>query len=120
MKTLVDRATRICEPRYFDDELCHLELALQANGYSVGEVRRAVRPRRTARTEVDSRETVGFAALPYIHRVTDRIGRLLSRHGVRPIFKPTRKIHPVSYTHLDVYKRQISSTAQITQTLLMF
>ena len=39
---------------------------LQANGYSVGEVRRAVRPRRTARPEVDSRETVGFAALPYI------------------------------------------------------
>ena len=82
LKTLVDRARRICEPRYLDDELRHLELALQANGYSVGEVRRAVRPRRTARPEVDSRETVGFAALPYIHGVTDRIGR------------------PVSYTHL--------------------
>ena len=98
---MVDRARRICEPRYLDDELRHLELALQAYGYFIGEVRRAVRPRRTARPEVESRETVGFAALPYIHGVTDRIGRLLSRHGVRPIFKP------VSYTHLDVYKRQI-------------
>ena len=85
---MVDRARRICEPRYLDDELRHLELALQADGYSVGEVRRAVRPRRTARPEVDSRETVGFLALPYIHGVTDRIGT-------------------VSYTHLDVYKRQL-------------
>ena len=38
LKTLVDQASRICEPQYLDEELHHLELALQANGYSIGEV----------------------------------------------------------------------------------
>ena len=38
LKTLVDQA-RICEPRYLDEVLHHLELALLANGYSVREVR---------------------------------------------------------------------------------
>ena len=54
LKTLVDQVKRICEPRYLDEELWHLEQLLQANGYSVGEVRRAVRPQ----------ETVGFVVLP--------------------------------------------------------
>ena len=33
------------------------------------------------------------AFLPYIHNVTDRIGRFLKKHGIRTIYKPTRKIH---------------------------
>ena len=33
-----------------------------------------------------------FAVLPYLHGVTDHIGRLLSWRSVRPIFKLTRKM----------------------------
>ena len=39
LKTLVDQAKRICEPRYLEDELWYLEEALQSNVYSAAEVR---------------------------------------------------------------------------------
>ena len=76
---------------------CHTSIVftsrMQANGYSVGEVRLAGQLRRTARAvESVSQENVGFAMLPYTYGVTDRIGRLLSRHGVKLIFKPTKTI----------------------------
>ena len=79
----MDRAKKICEPQYLDEELRHLDQALRAKGDSVGEVRRSVRQRRTARPVASvSQENVDFAVLPYVHGA-------------------------VSYTHLDVYKRQI-------------
>ena len=85
LKTLVDRVKRICETRYLDKELRHLKQALQAIGYSVAEVRHAVRLRRSARlAELVSQENVGFAVLPYIHGVTDHIDRLLSWRAVGP------------------------------------
>ena len=78
LKTLVDHAKRICEPWYLHEELWYLEQVLQANGYSVGEVRCAVWPRRAARpVELVSHENVGFTVFPYIHRVTGCIDRLL-------------------------------------------
>jgi hypothetical protein len=89
VKTLVDRAMRICEPQYLAGEMRHLDAALQANGYSSAEIKRATRPRANRSNTV---EKTGSAFLPYIKGVTDRIGRLLERHGVRTIFKPTRKI----------------------------
>nr|XP_060615776.1 uncharacterized protein LOC132765511 [Anolis sagrei ordinatus] len=45
IKTLADRAKRICEPHLLQDELNHLNWALQANGYSTSDIRRAARPR---------------------------------------------------------------------------
>ena len=67
LKTLVDRAKRICEPRYLEDEFRHLEEALQSNGYSAAEVRRAARPRRSGRPDESVLpEVVGSAVLPYI------------------------------------------------------
>ena len=86
LKTLVNRARKICEPRFLDAELGHLERALQNNGYSAGPIR------SDAPDLSVSQEFVGPAVLPYIEGVTMRIGRLLSRHGARAIYKPTRKI----------------------------
>lgn len=93
VKTLVDRAVRICEPQFLEQELEHLGAALQANGYSAGEVLRARRPRRSGRSDAAvEQRLVGTAFLPYVRSVTDRIGRLLERHGVRAVFLPTQKI----------------------------
>lgn len=46
LKTLVKLAERICEPDNVKDELKHLGSALQANGYSAKEVRRALHPNK--------------------------------------------------------------------------
>ncbi|XP_068083584.1 uncharacterized protein [Anabrus simplex] len=93
MKTLVDRALRVCEPEYIEKELRHLDLALQTNGYTVQEVRRALHPRRQpANSKREEPRKKGIAYLPYIRDVTDRIGRLLERHEVKTIFQPTQQL----------------------------
>jgi len=65
------------------------------NGYSRQQFNRATRPRnielRRQQTG-DVGEKVGWTCLPYIHKVTDRIGRMLEKHKVKTIFKPTRTI----------------------------
>ena len=47
IKTLVNRATRICEPRYLKQEIKHLQSTFLNNGYSKQEFQRAVKPRTT-------------------------------------------------------------------------
>ncbi|KAJ8911010.1 hypothetical protein NQ315_003572 [Exocentrus adspersus] len=59
IKTLVERARRICDPEDIEKELKHLEEA--------------------------------FVAM-YTPKVTDRIGKLLEKEKVKPVFKPTKKI----------------------------
>ncbi|ENN83279.1 hypothetical protein YQE_00362, partial [Dendroctonus ponderosae] len=56
---------------------------------------RAIRPRNSGgRPEkTDTRdERKGWACIPYIHGVTDRIARILEKHRVKTVFKPTRTI----------------------------
>ena len=93
IKTLANRATRICEPKYLEEELKHLETALENNGYAPQEIKRALRPRamnKPKNTEESIPKVRAF--LPYIKNVTDRIGKLLERHDVKPIYKPTKTI----------------------------
>ena len=91
IKTLTERARRICEPVYLSSEMNHLQLALQNNGYSRNYIKRAIRPpRRSVRKDEETPK--GTAVLPYINRVTDRIGKLMRKHNIRTCFMPTNKI----------------------------
>ncbi|KAJ8921267.1 hypothetical protein NQ315_013739 [Exocentrus adspersus] len=94
IKTLVERARRICDPEDIEKELKHLEEAFIANGYSSQEIKRAIRPNRHRGGDSHEKnaEQSGFACLPYIHKVTDRIGKLLEKKKVKTVFKPTKKI----------------------------
>ena len=68
------------KPQFLDAELGYLKCALQNNGYSAIEVRRAAQPRRSGELDESvSLEFIGLAILPYIQGLTDHIGRLLSR-----------------------------------------
>ncbi|XP_025833283.1 uncharacterized protein LOC112905332 [Agrilus planipennis] len=82
-------AIRICEASLLDQELRHLDQALQSNGYTSQEIKRALHPKRTV-PETSQPPPVGFASLPYIKTVTDRIGKLLKRHNIVTSFKPTQ------------------------------
>ena len=44
-------AKAICQPKYLEDELKHLEKAFLANGYSTKEIRRALRPSNKRKNE---------------------------------------------------------------------
>ncbi|GJQ65329.1 hypothetical protein Trydic_g7445 [Trypoxylus dichotomus] len=95
IKMLVDRAARICEHQHIEQELQHLNQALQANGYENPQVKRAMRPsnsKRTADEHQPSRDWQTTAYLPYIKSVTDRIGKTHERHNIKTIYKPTQQL----------------------------
>ncbi|XP_054709749.1 uncharacterized protein LOC129219384 [Uloborus diversus] len=94
INTLMHLAERICETTHLKKELKHLELAFQANGFTRGEIRRALHPKRAQNNEQKSTpsEPLGKVFLPYLHRVTDRIGKLLEKHNIKTIFKPTTQL----------------------------
>ncbi|XP_018328756.1 uncharacterized protein LOC108739373 [Agrilus planipennis] len=85
LKTLIHRANHIWEASLLDQKLRHLGQALKYNGYKSQEIKRALHSRKTA-PETPQPPPVGFASLPYIKTVTDRIG-LLKRHNIRTFFK---------------------------------
>lgn len=93
MKTLINRATRICEPHLLQAELRHLDRALQANGFTSQEVKRALHPRNSEQpSRAMQPPATGTVILPYINKVTDRIGKLFRRHNVKTVFKPTHQL----------------------------
>ncbi|ERL95717.1 hypothetical protein D910_00155 [Dendroctonus ponderosae] len=95
IKTLTERARRICEPDELQGELKHLERAFGWNGYSKKDFNRAIRPKNSedcSETTETQDEHKSWACLPYIHGVTDTIGKILEKHQVKTIFKPTRTI----------------------------
>lgn len=93
IKTLTERARRICEPNAIDKELEHLKKALMANGYSKQEIQKSMQPTNNSKTMMhEQNQPIARAFLPYIPRVTDRIGRLLQKENIKTIYKPTRKV----------------------------
>ena len=92
IKTLSERATRICEPEELNTELTHLYAAFRANGYSEQEIRRSIKSKDPRHVDDKQSQTLATAYLPFISGVTDRIGRILRKEKVKTVFKPTRKI----------------------------
>jgi len=95
IKTLSERARRICELSELEKELIHLERVFEWSGYSRQQFNRATRPRNIKlrrQQTADVEEKVGWTCLPYIHKVTDRIGWILEKRKFNTVFKPTRTI----------------------------
>ena len=93
IKTLADRAKRICEAENLDTELGHLSNALQANGYTRNQVNKCLYPRKQQKQDKKEETSTSKAFLPFITGVTDRIGRILTKYKVKTIYKPTKKLH---------------------------
>lgn len=66
---------------------------MNCNGYSIPEIKRALHPRRRKEhTNEEPEQLVEYVSLPYLKNITDRIGRLLTRHNNKTTFKPTHQI----------------------------
>jgi hypothetical protein len=92
-RALINRALRLCDPQYVQEELQHVRQVLERNGYSWTQSQRVA-----SRGTVQRAHTVERAPayLPYIRGVTDKIGRLLRRRlSIRTIFRPHTKIRQV-------------------------
>lgn len=97
MKILVDRAKRVCEPSQLQAELNHLDQALQCNGYTISEIKRATNIKRgNGNTDrVDTNPERSRAFLPYLKNVTDRISKILKKKNVKTVFKPTSQLRNI-------------------------
>ena len=92
IKTLIDRANRICQENNIKDEISHIQNALMSNGYTKKEINRTLHPNKQSNKTLNDKEPVGKAYLPYIKHVTDRIGKLLGKKNIKTVYLPTRKI----------------------------
>lgn len=88
----MDRALRVCEPRFLRNEMNHLEIALRSNGYLAGEIRSVTRPSKNRQPVMLEQDVNRRAFLPFVKGVTDRLARLLRKHHVRTFFRPTKNI----------------------------
>ncbi|MGL5072033.1 MAG: hypothetical protein ACRC61_12320, partial [Aeromonas salmonicida] len=98
LNTLVSRATRISDQENLRDEQNKLRKILESNGYKETEIKRAFnrKDRRSNKNnttdENKEKEFKHTAVLPYVPKVTDRVARTLSKHNIKPILLPTKKI----------------------------
>ena len=86
----MERARTICQPTYLKDEIAHLKETFLSNGYSENQIRRAMRATKTESANKEPAKSRAFRQ--YIPRVTDRIGKLLKKHQIKTIYKPTQKL----------------------------
>ncbi|XP_030762746.1 uncharacterized protein LOC115887456 [Sitophilus oryzae] len=109
--TLANRARRICANEHIQEELSHLNKAFLANGYNDREIKAALAPRQRRPDANEQENIINKAFLPYVSQVTDRIGKVLKKHNIKTIYKPTRKIRDCLRPAKD--KREPLSSAGI-------
>jgi len=98
ISSLVHRAFSISQPDNINQELKHVKTALLQNGYSSSNIQKVINrhchpriPKKTPETNSHQITTV----LPYIHGVTDHIGRILRKKNIKTTFKPLNKISQI-------------------------
>ncbi|KAJ7306539.1 hypothetical protein JRQ81_009900 [Phrynocephalus forsythii] len=62
-------ANRNCKAEFLNTELSHVNWALQANGYSKNEIKRAIKLKKQPQTEEDKQLPTNNVFLPYIKGV---------------------------------------------------
>lgn len=87
--SLINRAQKICDSEHLQDELNHIDKVLKENNYSAK--MRKWKQKPPSKNNVD-RKSEKRAFLPYSKNVSDKIRRILSKYGVRTIFRPPKKV----------------------------
>jgi hypothetical protein len=95
LKTLFYRAYRISDDESLAKEKCYLTRALKQNGYRERALRRAS---KLVEANNDRRKNDGesvWATIPYVAGTTERVSRILKKHGVATRFNCGTKIGDV-------------------------
>ena len=97
VNTLVHRALTLCDEEHRQDELKHVEKALNKNGYPSDLIHKAIK-RQTRNREEDEEEDdqhKGVTFMPYVRGVSDKICRFLNRAGVKTFYSRSAKIRDI-------------------------
>ncbi|XP_039309096.1 uncharacterized protein LOC120358569 [Solenopsis invicta] len=99
ISSLVYRALTVSEPTFLDEELQHFYQTLIRNGYNsknINQITKRLKNKISSPNDTENldeeREMKMTAVLPYLQGTTKRIGRILSKHNIRVIFKLQKKI----------------------------
>ncbi|XP_020298905.1 uncharacterized protein LOC109863122, partial [Pseudomyrmex gracilis] len=101
INSLIYRAFTICDKDSIQNELKKLKNTLQINGYTLQQINEVIKKHQnkpsttTQKTPAPEQTTnlkKGTTYLPYIKSVTDKIGRILNKHNIQTVYKPTNKI----------------------------
>lgn len=99
VNTLVYRALTLCDEEYRQDELKHIEKALNNNGYPSNLVQKAVKKQTGKQSEDQEIELEerhkGVTFMPYVRGVSDKICRLLNRAGVKTFYSRSAKLRDI-------------------------
>ncbi|XP_046393751.1 uncharacterized protein LOC124161474 [Ischnura elegans] len=93
LTTLFHRAKAISDDAHLIQEISHLKSTFRKNGYNHREIQAALKRTSLERNNREEKEKpVARACLPYISSVSNKISRILKRHNIEAIHKPSSKI----------------------------
>ena len=81
VRSLQDRATKLCSAEYLQEENDNIERALQLNGYSKNFIQKQRTNARVIRTEQEIQPK--FVSAPYIKGVSEKVSRLLQPYNIK-------------------------------------
>ena len=83
----------MCHEENLEQELEKLTIIFQENGYNKQLIKSIIRQtgeERLPKEEPEEKEKI--VIMPYVQNTTDRIGKLLRKHNIKPVFKPLKTI----------------------------
>ena len=103
ISSLIYRALTISEPSSLNEELEHLNRVLTENGYNSKDINQTtlrLKNKISSLTNIEmpneeekeEEEGKKWTILPYVQGTTEHISRILSKHNIKVIAKPQRKI----------------------------
>lgn len=110
LNCLINRAFRLCDPEFIDEELKTLFDIFTANGYSASTINKAVEKVKSTMQRQDSPQDTGpeqvkphLLILPFDENLYESMRPLRRRHNLKIITKPTNKlrkhlVHPKDKT----------------------
>ncbi len=95
LNILVNRAINVSDKEHWFEEKKTLKTALKENGYSSQQINKAFK-KQLKKFKNGRENIIGVekkrAILPYVHGTSDKVGRILGRFGLKPIFQPIKKV----------------------------
>ena len=89
-------AHNICHPSKKEEELVHLSQVFQANGFPKQLVQKIlVAPPSVSSTPSVTEENLRVLCTPYVKGLSERIEKICTPLGVRPVFKPARTLRQI-------------------------
>ena len=93
VKTLKDRASRICQSSKLRGEISRLQEVFEDNVYPTAVVKKVLQRRKLARpTDTEDKQEMKTLCLPYVQGLSERIERACKKLDVRAVFKSSKTL----------------------------